>query len=66
METRKGLVKFYNKEKAFGFISREGESDIFFHKNQVKTKQDLIEGDAVEFEICEGKKGPCAENVQYC
>ena len=58
-----GRVKLYNKDKAFGFIIKDSGGDIFFHKNQVKANRDLKEGDEVSFDIGDGKKGPCAENI---
>lgn len=53
-------------EKGFGFIAVEGrEKDLFFHSNELQNVDfdSLNEGDAVEFEITEGQKGPQASNV---
>lgn len=52
-------------DRGFGFISREGEKDLFFHANEIKNAQynDLREGDKVTFEIADGPKGPSAVNV---
>ena len=53
----------FNAEKGFGLIERgDGEKDLFVHKSEVQDQ--LAEGDKVEFEIGEGKKGPCATNVK--
>ena len=62
---QKGTVKKIT-ENGFGFILPDGaEKDIFFHANEVKDGafNSLKEGQAVEFEIAEGQKGPNAVNV---
>lgn len=60
----KGTIK--TLLNGFGFILIEGESDLFFHANDLNgtTFEQLRQGDAVTFEKGEGKKGPCAVNVQ--
>jgi cold shock protein len=65
MERIKGTVKWFNDAKGFGFISREGGSDVFVHYSAVTSSgfKSLTEGDKVEFEIVEGQKGPQAANV---
>ena len=64
-----GNVKFFNQEKGFGFIKYFGddgsEKEIFVHITAVEGEQPLNEGDAVSFEIGEGKKGPMAVNVAF-
>lgn len=59
-----GSIKFFNTDKGFGFIKKEDGSDIFFHITEVKEQQELKENDQVEFEIGEGRKGPCAMNIR--
>ena len=60
-----GTVKWFNDAKGYGFISREGESDVFVHFRsiQMEGRKTLKEGQAVEFTLGEGLKGPQAENV---
>ena len=60
-----GTVKFFNSEKGFGFISREQGDDVFVHFSAIGGSgfRSLEEGQAVEFEIVDGPKGPQAGNV---
>jgi cold shock protein len=61
-----GTVKWFNNAKGFGFItSQEVPQDIFVHYSSIKTEgyRSLNEGDAVEFELVQGPKGPKADNV---
>lgn len=59
----KGTVKFFNSEKGFGFITIDGGQDLFFHISEVQGQQPN-DGDQVEYEVGEGKKGPCAVGVK--
>ena len=59
----KGKVKFFNSNKGYGFITQNQGEDLFFHVSELKTST-ANEGDQVEYEISEGKKGPCAVNIR--
>lgn len=61
----KGIVKWFNAEKGFGFISREGKDDVFVHFKAITGSgyKSLNEGDSVEFEVEKGQKGLQAAEV---
>ena len=61
-----GSVKFFNAEKGFGFISREGGEDVFVHYSDISGSdyRSLEEGQQVEFEVGPGRKGDEALNVR--
>ncbi len=61
-----GTVKFFNSEKGFGFITREGDSDLFVHHSNIQMDgyRSLQEGQRVEFDVAAGRKGPEAQNVR--
>ena len=61
-----GKVKWFNESKGFGFITRDdGQKDCFVHYSAIQGNgfKTLKEGDAVEFEVVQGQKGPAANNV---
>ncbi len=60
-----GTVKWFNAEKGFGFISREGGDDLFVHYSEIQSSgfRSLDEGATVEFEVTQGKKGLQASAV---
>ncbi len=61
-----GTVKFFNTEKGFGFISRDGGDDVFVHYSNIAGSgyKNLEEGQNVEFDVAPGRKGDQAENVR--
>ena len=61
-----GTVKWFNAEKGYGFISREGGSDLFVHYTAIQGSgyRSLEEGQAVEFEVTQGPKGDQAQAVK--
>lgn len=61
-----GTIKFFNDEKGFGFILQDdGGKDLFVHASEIQGERNttLNEGQKVEYDIGQGKKGPCAINV---
>ena len=60
-----GTVKWFNAEKGFGFIERDGGDDVFVHFSAIQGDgfKSLEEGQAVTFDVEEGKRGPQAANV---
>lgn len=61
-----GTVKFFNAQKGYGFISREGGDDVFVHFSNIDGAgyRSLEEGQSVEFEIGQGRKGDEALKVR--
>ena len=60
-----GVVKWFSDKKGYGFISRDGEDDVFVHYSSIQGDgfRTLREGDKVQFEILSGERGPKAANV---
>jgi CspA family cold shock protein len=64
-EKTQGTVKWFNGDKGFGFIAREGGPDVFVHFSAIQGDgfRNLQEGQKVEFMVEKGPKGPQATNV---
>lgn len=61
-----GTVKWFDSKKGFGFITPDdGSDDLFVHHSEIQVEgyATLDDGQKVDYEIGEGKKGPCAKNV---
>ncbi|WP_139906028.1 cold-shock protein [Clostridium thermarum] len=62
-----GVVKWFDNERGYGFISANNGDEIFVHKNSIRGEandKELHEGSQVTFDVVEEKKGPMAINVQ--
>ncbi|WP_147534779.1 cold-shock protein [Bacillus marasmi] len=61
-----GKVKWFNAEKGFGFIEREGGDDVFVHFSAIQGEgfKTLEEGQSVSFDVEQGARGPQAANVR--
>lgn len=61
----RGRVKWFNAEKGWGFISVEGQRDVFVHYSAIVAPgyRSLREGEDVEFELVQSERGPQAANV---
>jgi CspA family cold shock protein len=66
MASYTGIVKWFDNERGYGFISANDGNDVFVHHSQVKEKgenKDLHEGQEISFDILQDTEGPSAINV---
>ena len=65
-DAKEGTVKWLNEKKGFGFISCEGDDDLFVHFSDIESDgfKTLSEGKKVEYSVGKGEKGPSAKNVK--
>lgn len=65
MSKTTGTVKWFNESKGFGFIEQESGPDVFAHFSAINGSgfRTLVEGQKVQFNITQGKKGPQAEEI---
>ena len=59
-----GTVKWFNTNRGYGFIKPESGNDVFVHASAIQDGGSLEDGQAVEFDITPGQKGPQAANVR--
>ncbi len=66
MSSSTGTVKWFNESKGFGFIEQQNGPDVFVHYSSIQDTgfKTLAEGQAVQFNITQGPKGPQAEGVR--
>jgi cold shock protein len=66
VKVMEGKVKWFNEQKGFGFIEKDGGGDVFVHHSAIQSEgfKTLQEGQRVSFDVQQGPKGPAAANVK--
>jgi cold shock protein len=66
VELAQGRVKWFDAQKGYGFIERDGERDVFVHFSSIQDQgyRTLNDGETVEYELVETERGPQAHNVR--
>lgn len=60
----KGKVKMFNTARGFGFITGDDGKDVYVHVSSIEGGETLATGDAVEYDVESGERGPRAKNVK--
>lgn len=62
----KGEVRWFNNAKGYGFLGRDQGADVFCHYSAIQSDgyKTLKQGDVVEYDVCQGEKGPQADQVR--
>ena len=60
----KGKVKMFNAERGFGFVTGDDGKDVYVHKSAIEGGAALTPGDAVEYEVESGERGPRAKTLK--
>jgi len=60
----KGKVKMFNTERGFGFVTGEDGTDVYVHSTAIADGATLAVGDAVEYDVEQGERGPRAKNLK--
>ena len=67
MAQYEGTVRWFNNAKGYGFLGRDDGPDVFCHFSAIQTEgyKTLKEGEAVQYDVIQGEKGPQADQVSH-